>query len=467
MAEQEFVVPIDEPIQDFLGHLDANPRTILSSRFGDGKSYFLNGLRNSEDAKAKYEFLTLYPVNYQVADNKDIFELIKADILFQLFLHNMLSEMEDVPHDVALSFFVQENKLSLATKLVGYISEVALSSEEAKALLCAMKGAKLFKDLSEKFVRFRDKYNDDTCLEKFMKQIDKNFLYESDIVSYLIKRAIKDYKGRTKKQVVLIIEDLDRIDPAHLFRILNVFSAHMDASYRYGVKAGGSLLGNKFDLDKVVVVLDYNNMKHIFHHFYGEDTDFNGYISKFTSSIPFYYSLAETRRRYIKQEILRQTGAPEQLIDWLIPMDRFEEKTIRDVVHAFDIGKQLKKVPLYNHAQGSVKLNDVLLKVMALMRRLKLPEEDIQQSCLILYQNDQDAFFTYAGPYAFLMDSCHPSGLSANLILEGKDRRIYQILIGLDEKTGLAKRGNMYIGDFNNKTNLLDLGKLMLDFVRK
>ena len=34
------------------------------------------------------------------------------------------------------------------------------------------------------------------------------------------------------KKPVLIIEDLDRLDPKHLFRILNVVSAHIDDSNR-------------------------------------------------------------------------------------------------------------------------------------------------------------------------------------------------------------------------------------------
>ena len=87
----DFYVPIEEKIKDFSKHIKANPRTILSSKFGDGKSFFLQKVKEDVDLKKEYEFITIYPVNYQVVGNRDIFELIKRDILFQLMLHNMIS----------------------------------------------------------------------------------------------------------------------------------------------------------------------------------------------------------------------------------------------------------------------------------------------------------------------------------------------------------------------------------------
>ena len=182
------------------------------------------------------------------------------------------------------------------------------------------------------------------------------------------------------------------------------------------------------------MVIDYSNMRRIFHHFYGEDTDFSGYISKFTSSAPFFYSLAETRQRYIKQEIVRITDAPENLVDLLIPMDEFEEKTIRDVVHAFDISKQFKKRPMYVYQGGMVFLDDTLLKLMAIMHRLRIPETDIQRACLMIYQNGREDFFTYVGPYAFLMKQSDPTGLNAKLFLSDERGHYHQSDIIMDAK---------------------------------
>lgn len=66
---------------------------------------------------------------------------------------------------------------------------------------------------------------------------------------------------------MLVVEDLDRIDPAHLFRILNVFSAHIDYCYKYGNKAEDSIAGNKFGLDNIVLVCDFSNIRKLFRHF--------------------------------------------------------------------------------------------------------------------------------------------------------------------------------------------------------
>lgn len=81
--KEEFVIPVDDTIEEFMKHLWAHPRTILSAKYGDGKSYFLKKLEEHNDTKGCFVFLTLYPVNYQVVENKDIFDLIKYDLIFQ------------------------------------------------------------------------------------------------------------------------------------------------------------------------------------------------------------------------------------------------------------------------------------------------------------------------------------------------------------------------------------------------
>jgi hypothetical protein len=71
------------------------------------------------------------------------------------------------------------------------------------------------------------------------------------------------------------------MDPEHIFRILNVFAAHFDApEYLEGYT-------NKFGFDKIIIVTDYKNIKNIFEHRYGSNTDFKGYINKYYSKFPF------------------------------------------------------------------------------------------------------------------------------------------------------------------------------------
>ena len=148
-----------------------------------------------------------------------------------------------------------------------------------------------------------DKESDFNIVAQFIEEFSKRKgdLYELDMISYLIIQTIQKIKD-SGKQPVLIVEDLDRIDPAHLFRILNVFSAHIDRANQCsnyviadneGNKVYTDTLNNKFGFDKVVMVLDYDTTKWIFSHFYGEQANYQGYIDKFISHNVFHYSVKE------------------------------------------------------------------------------------------------------------------------------------------------------------------------------
>lgn len=98
---------------------------------------------------------------------------------------------------------------------------------------------------------------------------------------------------------VLIIEDLDRIDPAHLFRIMNVLSSQVDNPYYSEVPHG-----NKFGFDKIILVMDYEIARHLFHHFYGKEANYEGYMNKFLNTLPYSYSIKEEAHRQVRQKIL-------------------------------------------------------------------------------------------------------------------------------------------------------------------
>lgn len=100
----------------------------------------------------------------------------------------------------------------------------------------------------------------------------------------------------------MIIEDLDRLDPKHLFRILNVVSAHIDDSKQ------PDIVGNKFGFNNIVLVMDYDVTKHIFHHFYGEQACYEGYMSKFLSREPFRYSIGPYMVRAFEEQLGEKLG---------------------------------------------------------------------------------------------------------------------------------------------------------------
>ena len=64
---------LDNKLDEFKNHLEHADRMILSARFGDGKSFFLQKVREDKERFGEYEFITIYPVNYVVASNEDIF----------------------------------------------------------------------------------------------------------------------------------------------------------------------------------------------------------------------------------------------------------------------------------------------------------------------------------------------------------------------------------------------------------
>ena len=291
----EEMIEVEPICRQFKQYFEIDNRCILSAKFGDGKSYFLS--KFTQMYSEEYLFITIYPVNYQVVENGEIFELIKRDILLRL-----LSEITIKYNDIEFTksfqaaYYLSQNYEEVLGNLIQIIPQFNLCGLEidlgniSKGLKSIISGYKEW----EKKIKEIDKEKAD----KFIKDFDlqKGSIYEFDAISQLIYNIISDYKKSSGKEVVLIIEDLDRIDPAHIFRILNVFSAHFD-NQLYGE-------GNKYNFDKIITVCDYDNIKNIYHHVYGDKTDFIGYISKFSNIEPFNYSLYNLLKEYIINHLL-------------------------------------------------------------------------------------------------------------------------------------------------------------------
>lgn len=109
-------IPNDISIEEFHKYLSENKRAILSARFGDGKSTFLKDFYEKKEIESKYTFITVYPVNYQVADNRDIFEYIKRDILIQL-LSMVELDNKKIKTSLMLWSYLNNNKLDIVDDL--------------------------------------------------------------------------------------------------------------------------------------------------------------------------------------------------------------------------------------------------------------------------------------------------------------------------------------------------------------
>lgn len=365
------VIPMDGAIKEFEKHLRSHPRTILSARYGDGKSFFLAA--TEKRMKNRCAFLTIYPVNYQVAENQDIFEYIKRDLLFQLYSQGLVPESYEIPDNIASFFFLQNNWEQFAEELLKTLSYFD-ASNTIKATIGAAKFLMAMKKKYDSFKRNGGEIGE--RLDNFIAEFDRKGIYEADPITTILCDIIKSWKKEhSRRRVCLVFEDMDRIDPAHIFRILNVISAQMDYGYKYGVSPKSrNLTGNKFGVDNIVVCLDYDNLKHIFHHFYGFKASFDGYINKFSDKGIFHYSLQEQVRRFYMDELVRVTGMDNGAIKVIMEQFDITAFTLRQLYHAIDgVGQQIS-LPTWNH---TIVPHRGMYILAAILRRLGQSTEEI------------------------------------------------------------------------------------------
>lgn len=150
------------------------------------------------------------------------------------------------------------------------LSSVGFVNQTNQSLFGVFMVIKWLKSLKDKVNEFKKEVDQTVLLDDYLAKFDKTSVYENDIITKIIRDNIISYERRNNKKVVLVIEDMDRLDPAHLFRIMNVFSAHMDYGYRNMLPIDNTLFDNKFGVSNVVFVMHEDNTKALFHHFYGE-----------------------------------------------------------------------------------------------------------------------------------------------------------------------------------------------------
>lgn len=292
---EEEMIDVEPMCERFKRYIEVDNRCILSAKFGDGKSYFLSQFIKKYSDECL--FITIYPVNYQVMENREIFELIKRDILLRLLSEKVISTKNiDYTSSFKCAYYLRENFGKVFDNLIAMIPQFNFSGFDID-IGNIYKGIRKIKEGYQKWNNEVSEGEEEKA-SNFVNECryQKGSINEFDIISQFIYNIISGYKKRSKKEVVLIVEDLDRIDPAHIFRILNIFSAHFD-NITYGES-------NKYNFDKIITVCDYKNIENIYHHIYGEKTDFIGYITKFSNREPFYYSLHELLKDYILQKLL-------------------------------------------------------------------------------------------------------------------------------------------------------------------
>ena len=359
-------IDISGNLKKFAQYLEKTDRIILSAKFGDGKTYLLNELRRDEAMQDKYEFFTIYPVNYSVAKNEDVFEYIKRDIIVQLHERKLLENID-------------------LNALFGSIFTLADLTSVVPFLLSLIPLRELCNEGYNKFLEIKKKYDEKKhTVDKYLSQFANTAgcIHEEDGYTKLIKKAIKwisqdhSLNGKVKKakKPVLIIEDLDRLDPKHLFRILNVVSAHIDDSKQ------PDIVGNKFGFNNIVLVMDYDVTKHIFHHFYGEQACYEGYMSKFLSREPFRYSIKSIMIRAFEAQLGEKLGIHELLPHLQNFREKLAESSLRDLykLTQFDTDSYFNGFE-YSYFGGSMPTSLPLFHLIIYMMESGMPVEKIEE----------------------------------------------------------------------------------------
>ncbi|CAL2075416.1 P-loop NTPase fold protein [Tenacibaculum sp. 190524A02b] len=262
------------PYLEFTNHLNESKNVFFSGVFGIGKTTYL------KEFFTEYEYLYncfhLYPVNYSISSNQDVFELLKYDLLFELIQKKELDK-NYVQNKDTLKAYAKENWFDLIINLVQYIPQIGKSIKGFSNQL-----EQTTNDIKELYGK---EFN--TEIDSFINVLEKKsgFLYENDLITKYINTQLILLKEENRKENVLILDDLDRIDPDHIFRLLNVFSASFDEN-RYNQ--------NRFSFDKIIIVADFNSLKSIYNHKFGENSNFKGYINKFYTKKVFHLTFKES-----------------------------------------------------------------------------------------------------------------------------------------------------------------------------
>ena len=364
-------INISGKLNVFAQYLETTDRIILSAKFGDGKTYLLNELRKDEAMQDKYEFFTIYPVNYSVAKNEDVFEYIKRDIIVQLHERKLLENID--LNALFASVLTSDDFTSVVSFLLSFVPM-----------------GEFYNKVYHKFLEIKNKYDEKKhTADKYLSQFANTAgcIYEEDGYTKLIRMAIEwisqDHSlngGEWKaKKPVLIIEDLDRLDPKHLFRILNVVSAHIDDSKQ------PDIVGNKFGFNNIVLVMDYDVTKHIFHHFYGEQACYEGYMSKFLSREPFRYSIRSIMIRAFKNQL----GEELDIHNLLPHLTNFIEKlsgcSLRDLYKLTQLDTDSYfNGSEYSYVGGSMPTSLPLFHLIIYMMESGMPVEKIEEDFALL-----------------------------------------------------------------------------------
>ncbi len=322
-------VQLTSVTEEFQNHIspDFNKRIIFTGKFGVGKTTFLHDFFSKQDVNTFW----LSPIKYSVGANEDIFEYIKFDLILEIFTnHLVVPAKESIPESLFIWSYLNHNTSELLTSFFELVS--LLSPDGEKAI-------KLLNIFNNSYTSYKNYKKELLEKNKSEPEIFKDYLtistqrigsiMENDFITQSIRvylESLKEVKEKGSSNV-LIIDDFDRLDPEHIFRILNILSVHND--YLSGT------FENKFGFDKIIIVCDIDSIENFYHHKYGKESNFSGYIDKFCSTKFFRFSNFDAIKHFCEENI-RINDLPKYCEDTLLMillyLIRKEKITLRNLL---------------------------------------------------------------------------------------------------------------------------------------
>lgn len=292
-------INIENPFRDFKEHFEqeGNQKILFSGKYGIGKTFFLeNFFESLNQSNSHTNCIFLNPINYAVKNNDDVFDLIKADILFSLFKKGLLKTQPDIDVNSQLILYnwLHKNWIDLAPIFLPLLEKIDIVGEKLSGFISLFQT--FLSSVGTNYKKSKQELenalnSEQIALQEHWDRIEslKGTPYEKNIVNQVINAILNQFQ--IEGESVLIIDDLDRMDPEHVFRILNIFSAHDYSSQ--GI--------NLFNFNKIILVCDVQNIEKMFYHKYGQEVDFEGYIDKFYSYEIFHFQNKDAINLYLSQ----------------------------------------------------------------------------------------------------------------------------------------------------------------------
>ncbi|SFE52010.1 P-loop NTPase fold protein [Spirosoma endophyticum] len=329
-------IEITRPFEAFAQHIspEENQRILFSAPFGSGKTYFLREYFKTVSETTNTFWLS--PVKYVVSQNEDIFEYIKYDLAHQLLQYNaIIQELKAKIGEAQYAYqYVVNNPKDIFKLLFSALenapTELLVGDPITKGINKIGKMGNVLVDGLTKYQDYKKKLDShlattNDVLDNYLKETRdiKGSIFEDDLISQMIRLGLDKIK-KPGHENVLIVDDLDRLDPEHIFRILNILSVHQDSP------SGG----NKFGFSKIIVVCDLKNIRNIYIHKYGGEVDFEGYIEKFYSTNIFDFSNEQAVAMYCRSDLTADLSDDGRIIlgEYLHHFVKIGKRTVRSIV---------------------------------------------------------------------------------------------------------------------------------------